>query len=351
MPSLMEGAADPVLSVRDLHTTIDTENGTIHAVDGVSFDLYPREVLAIVGESGCGKSMTALSILGLLPKRAGRIEGGQVMFGGRDLTKLPKRALRRVRGDQIAMIFQDALTGLNPVHRVGDQIAEMILAHRDLSKRKARERAVELLDLVGIPNPAHRARNYVHEFSGGMRQRAMIAMAIALEPDILIADEPTTALDVTVQAQVMDLLLRLREQLGMAIILITHDLGMVAGAADRVMVMYAGRKIEEQGILQLFANPRHPYTWGLLGSMPRADEITDRLSPIHGAPPSLIAPPVGCRFAPRCKYAQDVCRTDEPPLRRVGDGALASCHFADRPDWTPELSPADFAEELQGVDE
>jgi oligopeptide/dipeptide ABC transporter ATP-binding protein len=344
---LLEAAAQPVLSVRELHTTIDTENGTVHAVDGVSFDLYPKEVLAIVGESGCGKSVTALSILGLLPKRAGRVESGEVWFDGTDLTKLTPRALNKVRGARIAMIFQDALTGLNPVHRVGDQISEMIRAHRDVSKKEARQGAIELLDLVGIPNPAQRARNYVHEFSGGMRQRAMIAMAIALEPDVLIADEPTTALDVTVQAQVMDLLLRLRERMGMAIILITHDLGVVAGAADRVMVMYAGRKIEEQGILQLFATPRHPYTWGLLASMPRADEITARLLSIRGAPPSLIAPPVGCRFAPRCAYAQAVCRVDDPPLRRVGDGALTACHFADRSDWSPDLSPSEFSRRIE----
>jgi oligopeptide/dipeptide ABC transporter ATP-binding protein len=343
MASVLEPADEPVLSVRELHTTIDTENGTVHAVDGVSFDLYPKEVLAIVGESGCGKSVTALSILGLLPKRAGRVESGEVLFGGSDLTKLAPRALNRVRGAQIAMIFQDALTGLNPVYRVGDQIAEMIRAHRQVSKREARDRAIELLELVGIPNPAARARNYVHEFSGGMRQRAMIAMAIALEPAVLIADEPTTALDVTVQAQVLDLLLRLREHMGMAILLITHDLGVVAGTADRVMVMYAGRKIEEQRVLQLFASPVHPYTWGLLASMPRADEIAARLRPIRGAPPSLIAPPVGCRFAPRCAYAQGVCRVDDPELRPVGQGALAACHFADRPGWSPTLTPEEFA--------
>jgi oligopeptide/dipeptide ABC transporter ATP-binding protein len=340
MTSLLGRDVEPILSVRDLHAEIDTENGTVHAVDGVSFDLMAGETLAIVGESGCGKSMTALSLLRLLPKRTGRITGGEVWFGGRDLTQLSERQMRSVRGAEIAMIFQDALTGLNPVYRVGDQIVEMIRTHEKISKSDARDRAVELLDMVGIPNPEQRARNYVHEFSGGMRQRAMVAMAIALEPKVLIADEPTTALDVTVQAQVMELIQEIRDRLKSSVILITHDLGVVAGAADRVMVMYAGQIIEEQPVSGLFENPQHPYTWGLLNSMPRADsERSDRLSSIIGAPPSLITPPTGCRFSPRCDYAQEICRTTETELRNI-DGHLVSCHFADRPDWGPDLSPA-----------
>jgi oligopeptide/dipeptide ABC transporter ATP-binding protein len=283
--------------------------------------------------------MTALSILQLLPRRVSRISQGSVVFEGEDLVKASAKRLRRVRGESIAMIFQDALTGLNPVHRVGEQIVEMIRAHRDMSKKQAWARAVDLLDAVGIPNAKERARNYVHEFSGGMRQRAMIAMGIALDPKVLIADEPTTALDVTVQAQVLEVLLDVQDRLGTAIILITHDLGVVAGVADRVLVMYAGRKVEEQSVLGVYNNPKHPYTWGLLNAMPRVDEgLSERLVQITGAPPSLIDPPKGCRFAPRCPFAEDICVEQYPELRTVEEGVQVACHFADRPGWGREMA-------------
>jgi peptide/nickel transport system ATP-binding protein len=324
--------------VRDLRTEIDTENGTVVAVDGVSFDLFAEEVLAIVGESGCGKTMTALSLLGLLPPRVSRITDGEVMFDGEDLTKVSAKRIREVRGAEIAMIFQDALTGLNPVYKVGDQIVEMILAHEDLSKRDARKRAVDLLDLVGIPSAAQRADNHVHEFSGGMRQRAMIAMAIALGPKVLIADEPTTALDVTVQAQVIDVLLEIKDRLNSAIILITHDLGVVAGTADRVMVMYAGRRIEQGTVDEVYAHPVHPYTAGLLSAIPRVDDSLTRLTQIKGAPPSLITPPPGCRFSPRCSFATDICYSEYPEFLLRGSGTMAACHHADRAGWADELA-------------
>jgi oligopeptide/dipeptide ABC transporter ATP-binding protein len=331
-----------ILEVRDLHTEFDTEQGIVHAVDGVSFDVRAGETLAIVGESGCGKTVTALSILGLLPHRQGRISAGRVLFHGEDLVPMTVRQLNTVRGERIAMIFQDALTALNPVYRVGKQIAEMILAHRDVSKKEALDRAVELLDLVGIPNAAKRANDYVHQFSGGMRQRAMIAMAIALEPEILIADEPTTALDVTVQAQVLDVIQEIGERMDMSIILITHDLGVVARISDRVMVMYAGRNIETADTHDIYHGAKHPYAWGLLESMPRVDaETGSRLHQIGGAPPSLIDPPRGCRFAPRCMYAQTICEADYPEIQVVG-GSNVVCHFAARPDWTPALDPTDL---------
>jgi peptide/nickel transport system ATP-binding protein len=338
-------AQEAILSVQDLYTSIDTENGVVRAVDGVSFDLYPNEILGIVGESGCGKSMTALSILGLIPPRSARITSGHVMFEGRDLTRISKKEMRSVRGAEIAMIFQDALTALNPVHRVGVQISEMIRAHEKVSKSDANHRAVELLELVGIPNPGDRSRNYVHEFSGGMRQRAMIAMAMALDPKVLIADEPTTALDVTVQAQVMDVLQEVRERLNMAVILITHDLGLIAGMADRVMVMYAGRMVEQQDVYGIYEDPKHPYTWGLLSSMPRVDsDKSEDLYQIQGAPPNLIAPPSGCRFAPRCSLATDLCREEYPENREIGPAQFAACHYASEPDWSARMrGPAEVA--------
>jgi oligopeptide/dipeptide ABC transporter ATP-binding protein len=330
-------STEPLLSVQNLRTQIATENGIVTAVDGVSFDLHRDEVLAIVGESGCGKSMTALSILGLIPPRVSEITNGRVMFNGEDLTKVSKQRIRQVRGAEIAMIFQDALTGLNPVYRVGDQIVEMIRAHERISKRDAHKRAVELLGLVGIPKPELRAQQYVHEFSGGMRQRAMIAMAIALEPQVLIADEPTTALDVTVQAQVMEVMLEIKERINSSIILITHDLGLVAGAADRVLVMYAGRQIEEGRIDQLYAQPQHPYTHGLLNAMPRVDDTNNRLVQIAGAPPSLITPPPGCRFEPRCTFATDVCRAEYPEYQKSDAATHVACHHASQPNWQQTL--------------
>ena len=325
------GAA-PLLSVRDLRTEIDTENGTVTAADGVSLDLHGDEVLAVVGESGCGKTMLALSILGLLPRRTGRIVAGQVLFRGEDLTQAPPARLREIRGAEISMIFQDALTGLHPLQRVGDQIVEMIRAHEPVRRAAARRRAVDLLDLVGIPDPDRRAASFPHELSGGMRQRVMIAMAVALDPAVLIADEPTTALDVTVQAQVLETLAKISGDLNGSILLITHDFGVVAGFADRVAVMYAGRLVEQGPVAEVYRRPRHPYTAGLLASMPRIDDIPGRLERIAGTPPNLVSPPPGCRFAPRCGLAGDIC-TEVPPETRLwppDGGVTVACHHAEQ---------------------
>jgi len=314
-----------ILKVDDLRVSFATEDGVVQAVSGVSFELQAGEVLAIVGESGSGKSVTAQTITGLTRAPNARITGS-VTYRGRELNGLEDDQLRDVRGEQIAMIFQDPMTSLNPVYRVGDQIAEMIRAHRDVSKREAQDRAVELLRSVGIPNPERRVRHYPHEFSGGMRQRVMIAMALALEPDVLIADEPTTALDVTVQAQILRLIDQLNSDRDLAVILITHDLGVVAEVADRVVVMYAGQIVENATLDETFYDPQHPYTWGLLGSLMRLDQSrTARLAQIPGQPPSLLAPPAGCRFAPRCAYAFDKCH--EPPAleARAGGNHLDRC--------------------------
>jgi len=322
----------PILSVTDLRVGFATHDGVVRAVDRVSFDLNPGEVVAIVGESGCGKSVTAQTLMGLTRSPNTTISGS-VIFGGRDLTQLPDNELRSLRGEHIAMIFQDPMTSLNPVYRVGDQIAEMIRAHRQVSKKDAVARAAELLRSVGIPNPERRVRDYPHEFSGGMRQRVMIAMALALEPEVLIADEPTTALDVTIQAQILGLLRTLNREKNVSVVLITHDLGVVAEIADKVVVMYAGQVVEEAPLEALFYQPRHPYTWGLLGSIPRPDEARgDRLTQIPGQPPSLLDPPTGCRFAARCEYAFDDC-TRLPPLRaRPGDaGHLDRCWLTTDP--------------------
>lgn len=302
-----------ILEVDDLHVSFATDGGVVHAVDGVSFQLDAGEILAIVGESGSGKSVTAQTVLGLTRAPNATISGA-VRYDGRDLTDLDDRELREVRGERIAMIFQDPMTSLNPVYRVGDQIVEMIRAHRDVSKREARDLAVELLKSVGIPNPERRVRHYPHEFSGGMRQRVMIAMALALDPDVLIADEPTTALDVTVQAQILRLLGKLNEERGLAVVLITHDLGVVAEIADRVAVMYAGQIVEDASLEDAFYDPQHPYTWGLLGSIARLDDDrTARLAQIAGQPPSLLTPPTGCRFAARCPHEFEKC-SEPPPL-------------------------------------
>jgi len=340
----------PLLEVRDLRTSFDTEAGIATAVDGLSFEVNEGETLAIVGESGCGKTATALSILRLLPHRIGHIAGGEVLFRGKDIVKMGKKDLNKVRGDDIGMIFQDALTALNPVYPVGNQIAERIRAHSDVTRTQAASMSVDLLGEVGIPNPSARARDYVHQFSGGMRQRAMIAVAIALEPELLIADEPTTALDVTVQAQVLDTLLELKERLGMAMMLITHDLGVVAGTADRVMVMYAGQKVEERVVDDLYSKPVHPYTWGLMRSMPRVDEEEmHRLYQIPGAPPSLINPPTGCRYAPRCSYAQERCIEEEPQVREIRPTVVARCHYADMPGWGPSITPDQLRSKLEAT--
>ncbi|MGF3027669.1 ABC transporter ATP-binding protein [Methylobacterium aquaticum] len=328
-----------LLAIDDLQTHFFTRSGILKAVDGVSLSIEPGEVLAVVGESGCGKSVTAFSVLGLVPNPPGRIVGGSIRFEGRELVGLPAREMRALRGDRIGMIFQEPMTSLNPALTVGDQIGEVLVRHRGFTRRQALTRAEELLDLVRVPDPRRRVTEYPHRLSGGMRQRVMIAMAIACEPKLLIADEPTTALDVTVQAQVLDLLASIRARFGMAILLITHDLGVVAETADRVAVMYAGRKVEEAATARLFADPQHPYTRGLLGAIP---EVADddpamgrdrpRLSEIPGMVPALDAMPPGCRFAPRCPEAMPVCRTAPPALRPAG-GGVAACYARqdDRP--------------------
>ena len=314
-----------ILKVDDLRVSFATEDGVVQAVSGVSFELQTGEVLAIVGESGSGKSVTAQTITGLTRAPNARITGS-VTYRDRELNNLDDNQLRDVRGEQIAMVFQDPMTSLNPVYRVGDQITEMIRAHRDVSKREAGDRAVELLRSVGIPNPERRVRHYPHEFSGGMRQRVMIAMALALEPDVLIADEPTTALDVTVQAQILRLIDQLNRDRDLAVILITHDLGVVAEVADRVLVMYAGQIVENATLDETFYDPQHPYTWGLLGSLMRLDQSRSaRLAQIPGQPPSLLAPPAGCRFAPRCPHAFDKCHELPTLGARVGGNHLDRC--------------------------
>jgi peptide/nickel transport system ATP-binding protein len=306
--------AEPLLEVRDLKVSFRTEDGVVHAVDGVSFTVDQGEVLGIVGESGSGKSVTMMSVLRLINDPNMRVEG-EVLYKGRDLMKLHKDEMREVRGEEIAMIFQDPMTSLNPVYRVGDQIIEAILTHQEVGKPAARRRAIELLHQVGIPDPEGRVDDYPHQFSGGMRQRAMIAMALANNPDILIADEPTTALDVTIQAQIIELIDTLKDEFNSAVVLITHDLGVVAEIANEIIVMYAGRVVERAPTRELFYDPQHPYTWGLLGSIPRLDRPKlERLHSIKGMPPSLINLPEGCKFRPRCPYAFEKC-TEEPELR------------------------------------
>jgi peptide/nickel transport system ATP-binding protein len=324
----------PLLSVRDLRTHFFTEDGVTRAVDGVSFDVSAGETLGIVGESGCGKSVTALSIMRLLPPRLAETVGGTVSFDGRSLLDLPEAEMRGIRGNRIAMIFQEPMTSLNPVLTIGHQIAEAVRIHQGASASEAQARAVETLKLVRIPDAERRLGDYPHQFSGGMRQRVMIAMALACSPKLLIADEPTTALDVTIQAQILKLMLELKERTGAAVILITHDLGVVAETCQRVIVMYAGRKIEEAPILELFDQPAHPYTRGLMASIPRyhgraAGARKRRLAEIPGIVPSLREPIEGCAFAPRCPYAVERCRIEAPPLRTVGGGHVAACHFAE----------------------
>jgi oligopeptide transport system ATP-binding protein len=318
----------PLLEVRDLKTQFFTQDGVVKAVDGVSFHVDRGETLGIVGESGCGKSVTSLSIMRLIPSPPGKIAGGQIIFDGEDLLAMSEEEMRHIRGNRIAMIFQDPMTSLNPVLTVGRQITESLELHMKLSKKEATNRAGELLDMVGIPSASKRLDNYPHQFSGGMRQRVMIAMSLSCNPELLIADEPTTALDVTIQAQILELINRLREELDTAVILITHDLGVVAGMTDRVTVMYAGKVVEEGSTKEIFANPRMPYTIGLLRSIPRLDEGRGRkLNPIRGLPPSLIDLPQICPFSPRCDYVQERCLTTVPPLRAVAPEHRAACLF------------------------
>jgi peptide/nickel transport system ATP-binding protein len=325
-------AVAPLLQVEGLQTCFDTRQGTVTAVNGMSFTLNEGETLAIVGESGCGKSMTALSIMRLIPEPPGRIGGGSVRLAGRDLLALSKSAMRKVRGKEISMIFQEPMTSLNPVMTIGRQIAEVLLLHEPIDRPAADAKAVEMLRLARIPEPAQRAKQYPHQLSGGMRQRAMIAMALACNPKILIADEPTTALDVTIQAQIIDIIVELQRELGTAVVLITHDLGVVAETAQRVIVMYAGRKVEEASVEDLFAKPLHPYTHGLMTSIPRlgimrgaAEGNAERLQEIPGIVPALIDLPPGCTFAPRCPFAEDRCRAHYPDYEEKRPGHWAAC--------------------------
>jgi oligopeptide/dipeptide ABC transporter ATP-binding protein len=321
----MNPRREPLLSVEDLHVEFWTGRGTVYAVNGITFDISPGETLGIVGESGCGKSVTSLALMGILP-RAGKVTAGTATFDDRDLLQLSDDQLRKIRGRDIAMIFQDPMTSLNPVLTVGRQIREALETHFDLPKKEAEERSAELLDRVGIPSPKLRLRDYPHQFSGGMRQRAMIAMALACEPKLLIADEPTTALDVTIQAQILGLLRDLVAEQDTALILITHDLGVVAGMCERVNVMYAGMFVETGSAQQLFARPRHPYTLGLLQSIPRLDaRRKEALTPIEGAPRDMLRPPSACPFQPRCRFAVDESGKSVPPLRQIEPGHSVAC--------------------------
>ncbi|MFA5595107.1 MAG: ABC transporter ATP-binding protein [Trueperaceae bacterium] len=317
-----------LLEVKSLKTYFDTDEGTVKAVDGVSFHLDRGETLAVVGESGSGKSVMSLSMMRLIPTPPGRIAGGEILFQGEDLVKKTEREMRRIRGNDISMIFQEPMTSLNPVYTVGDQIAEAIVLHQGKTKRQAMVMAAEMLDLVGIPEPGKRVKNYPHQMSGGMRQRVMIAMALSCGPKLLIADEPTTALDVTIQAQILDLMRKLQDEIGMSILFITHDLGVVAEMADRAVVMYAGRAVEEAHVNDIFADPKMPYTLGLLNSIPRVDKAAvhqERLQAIPGNVPNPLYLPEGCSFHPRCRFAQDKCKVAVPELEDSGNGHMVRC--------------------------
>jgi peptide/nickel transport system ATP-binding protein len=317
--------SDVLLEVRNLRTHFDTDRGLFRAVDGISFDVRRGRTVGLVGESGCGKSVTSLSVMGLVPSPPGRIAADALRFDGRDLLAMPAEERRKLRGGRMSMIFQEPMTSLNPVRTIGHQIIEAIRAHTDLSAAAARDRAIEVLDLVRIPSPQSRVDEYPHRLSGGMRQRVMIAMALSCDPELLIADEPTTALDVTIQAQILDLLHDLQSRLGMAILIITHDLGVIAEVADEVIVMYAGKIVESAPVGQLFSDPQHPYTIGLLGSIPRLGEERERLATIEGTVPSPANQPKGCRFSPRCPFADARCRDEPPDLRSLGTDHKVAC--------------------------
>jgi oligopeptide transport system ATP-binding protein len=315
-----------LLQVRDLRTHFFTDEGVVKAVDGVSYDLEEGETLGLVGESGCGKSVSALSLLRLIPSPPGKIVGGEVIFEGQDLLKMDEDEIRHIRGNRIAMVFQEPMTSLNPVLTIGRQLTEGLELHLKMDRNAARRRAIELLEMVGIPEAATRLNDYPHQFSGGMRQRVMIAMALSCNPKLLLADEPTTALDVTIQAQILEIMARLSRELGTAVIIITHNLGVVARYADRVNVMYAGKIVETATARKLYADPRHPYTVGLLRSVPRLDQVRkDKLEPIEGVPPDLINMPKGCSFYPRCAYRIDKCREEAPPLLQMDTNHYAAC--------------------------
>ncbi len=321
----MKKEAKKLIDVNDLKTYFYTEDGVVKAVDGVDFEIYPGETLGIVGESGCGKSVTSLSIMRLIESPPGKIAGGSIMFDGKDLTKLSQNQMRKIRGNDISMIFQEPMTSLNPVYTVGDQIMEAILLHKDVNKKEAREQSIDMLRKVGISLPEQRVDEYPHQLSGGMRQRVMIAMALSCDPQLLIADEPTTALDVTIQAQILDLMNGLKDKFNMAIMMITHDLGVIAEISDRVAVMYAGKIVEYTDVKTLFANPKHPYTWGLMHSIPRLDKEVEKLSAIPGIVPSPLNFPPGCKYNTRCPLADEKCRTEEAPLVEVEPGHKVRC--------------------------
>ena len=338
MPETSAGAPRPVLEVTDLETIFHTRDGAVHAVNGVSFSIGEGELLGVVGESGSGKSVTMMSLMDLLPSPPAEVTHGEVIFEGRDVRKMSKPEMRRLRGGEIGFIFQDPMTSLNPVFTVGFQLVEPLREHLGLSKKEARKRAAELLALVGIPSPEDRLNDYPHQFSGGMRQRVMIAIALACDPKVLIADEPTTALDVTIQAQILELVKDLRRDLGMGIIWITHDLGVVAGIADRVMVMYGGQVVEHATVQELFRNPRHPYTRALMETIPSLEgERPERLRSISGTPPVMMGPPASCPFAPRCRHAHQKCLEANPPIEATGPGHDVACW------WSPDEEAQDAA--------
>ena len=329
-----------LLEVDDLQMYFHTEDGVVKAVDGVSYTLDRGETLGVVGESGSGKSVTAMTIMGLIDMPPGRIEGGDVRYRGLSLLNMNERQMQDIRGNDIAMVFQDPMTSLNPVYTIGRQLGEGLRLHRGYSKDEAWKRSVELLDMVGIPNPEERVKDYPHQFSGGMRQRVMIAMALACDPDILIADEPTTALDVTIQAQIIELMQEMQQKNGNAIIMITHDLGVVADVADKIMVMYAGRPVEFGSAEEIFYNPIHPYTWGLVRSIPEALTTEKKpLTPIMGNPPSLVNVPKGCSFSPRCPYATDLCRSERPDKYVTETGHYSTCHYSHDPAFAKKNAP------------
>lgn len=329
---MIDQNSEKILEVKNLHTTFKVEGGKFNAVDGINFNIYKGKTLGIVGESGCGKSVTSLSIMRLIPNPPGDISGGEILYKGKDLLKLPISDMRKIRGNEISIIFQEPMTSLNPVFTVGDQIREAVQLHQKVSRKEANDRAIEMLKLVGIPSPDKRVKDYPHQLSGGMRQRVMIAMALSCNPNILIADEPTTALDVTIQAQILDLMKKLRETLGMSMMLITHDLGVVAETADEVIVMYAGKIVEQGLVKEIFSNPKHPYTRGLLQSIPSFDKNLvslgkkkARLDTISGIVPSLLELPRGCRFQTRCPFVTEECKQREPTLRSINESHDIAC--------------------------
>ena len=330
--------SQPLLHIDDLHVHFNTSDGVVQAINGASLTLNPGEILGLVGESGSGKSVTAMSILGLVPKPPAVYPKGRIFWKGIDLLTTPDAELREIRGGEISMIFQDPMTSLNPVYTIGHQISEMIRVHERISAKAAKVRSIEMLDLVGVPNPKQRVDDYPHQFSGGMRQRAMIAMALSCNPELLIADEPTTALDVTIQAQILEILEKSARELNVAVLLITHDLGVVAGICDRVAVMYGGRIVEEAPVDDLYERPLMPYTWGLMKSIPQMDEFSnDPLYTIPGAPPVMSRPPKGCAFAPRCEFAVDKCHTEVPTFDEFEPGRMVRCHRVKEPNFVQVL--------------